>query len=370
METRRAETAEEREAIARLTYDIYVDEMGWDDIGDRERRTVTFPDDASARFVYATDEGKVVGAIRVQLGADGPFTAETEQTYDLGRFAGVAAPAEMAVLTRLMARPEHRAGFVPFALMAAAAELAVRQGVQLFFCDCQPHLLNLYTKVGFRTYARCFSHPIVGLMIPLVAAPLDVEHQRRIGSPFLALAEQHHRPSPIPALLDQLLATGEATTRISGQDEAARWVAEYEQACRQTERRVGLFDGMPQETIARILDRGSILDCRAGDRIIRKGVADRTLYVILQGTVEIRVGEQVTDVATRGDVIGEIAYLMQAPRTANVYAATDDVRIVSLREKALAELREGNPDVAARLFENLSRILCQKLVSLHRRHLV
>jgi CRP-like cAMP-binding protein len=50
------------------------------------------------------------------------------------------------------------------------------------------------------------------------------------------------------------------------------------------------------------------------------------------------------------------------PRSADVYAATDGVRVLSLSESTIRRLIESDADVAARLLLNISKILCLRLL--------
>jgi CRP-like cAMP-binding protein len=77
--------------------------------------------------------------------------------------------------------------------------------------------------------------------------------------------------------------------------------------------------------------------------------------------VEVRKEGKVLAVLGKGAVFGEIAFLLQGRRTADVYAVTPGVRILALRQKALTQLIESESQMAARFLLNLSRILCVKL---------
>ena len=199
METRFADTQGEREAILRLGYEIYVEGMGWDDVGDHQRRVLEFPDDQTARFLYAAEGGRVVGAMRLHWGADAPFTEEVVATYGLSRFLDVVDRRYVFVASRFMIVPEHRAGPLAALLMNAAVEFGLQHQGELAFCDCQPHLMHLYTRAGFRTYARPVNHPTAGLLVPLVLVTGDIAYVERIGSPFLALFKRY-----VPRHLDHV----------------------------------------------------------------------------------------------------------------------------------------------------------------------
>ena len=82
--------------------------------------------------------------------------------------------------------------------------------------------------------------------------------------------------------------------------------------------------------------------------MLKKGNVARNMFVVLDGTLEVRDGDTLLRILSPGDVLGEIAFLLEQPRSADVYAATD-ARILSLSEGTVRKLIESDPDVAAHL---------------------
>ena len=68
---------------------------------------------------------------------------------------------------------------------------------------------------------------------------------------------------------------------------------------------------------------------------------------------------------TAGDAFGEMAFLLERPRSFDVDAATDDTRILSLSEGALRTMIAEDATIAAKLLLNLSKMLCVKLIRTH-----
>jgi CRP-like cAMP-binding protein len=96
--------------------------------------------------------------------------------------------------------------------------------------------------------------------------------------------------------------------------------------------------------------------------MLKKGGVARNMFVVLAGTLEVRDGETLVCILSPGDVFGEMAFLLEQPRTADVYAATD-ARILSLSEGTLRQLIESDPDVAAHLLLNVSKLLCRRILN-------
>jgi CRP-like cAMP-binding protein len=88
----------------------------------------------------------------------------------------------------------------------------------------------------------------------------------------------------------------------------------------------------------------------------------RNMFVVLGGTLEVRDGGTLVRVLSPGGVFGEMAFLLGQPRAADVFAATP-ARILSLSESTLRKLIDSDPDVAARLLLNVSKMLCLRILN-------
>src|SRR2546423_14712588 len=68
----RARSHDDREALFRFRYSIYVEEMGrYRGIADHEGRRLVEPEDAHSILYGARDDQEIVGTSRMTLGADG-----------------------------------------------------------------------------------------------------------------------------------------------------------------------------------------------------------------------------------------------------------------------------------------------------------
>ncbi len=354
-----ARTAEEREAIYRLRYEIYVEaQQLFVDAADHARRQLHDADDPGARLYYAEADGEVVGTLRVHWGGDGPFSPGLVAPYDLERFSDVVPPKRMVVLTRFMVRADLRGGATAFALMAEATRFGKDAGVELAFCDCQPHLIRLYTSLGFRTYKSTFNDPAFGLMVPLVLVGCDLDYLRGIGSPLLAVApDAEHRAEVAAAVAARIPKRPPLLRREDTTPEA--YFAQLALAAERDS--VSLFDGLDAAQRDRLLAQSHILECEPGDVLIRAAQVTRTLYVVLHGALEVREGDELVAVAGEGEIVGEVAFLMGGRRMSDVRVAAQGARVLALSDGTLRGLIDGDAPLAARLLLNLAKAVCAKL---------
>ena len=127
-----------------------------------------------------------------------------------------------------------------------------------------------------------------------------------------------------------------------------------------------LFSTLGAEALAPLANAAS-LALGAGQVLFSAGDAPGAAYLALEGEIAIELpasGGRSIAVARvmRGDVFGEIAFLLERPRTADVYAATD-ARILSLSESTLRELIARKPTIAGKLLLNVSKILAMRLTT-------
>lgn len=94
-----------------------------------------------------------------------------------------------------------------------------------------------------------------------------------------------------------------------------------------------------------------------GDVLFREGDMSRELYILLQGTIEIRRGNTTIAKLTEPDTyLGEMSTLLGAPRTATAVAAIE-VLAVCIPQTKVLDFFEFSPNLGMKL----ARMLAQRL---------
>lgn len=105
---------------------------------------------------------------------------------------------------------------------------------------------------------------------------------------------------------------------------------------------------------------------RARDVVIQRGAADRTLYLVAAGSLEVGVthvdGVSMTSLAriTAGSILGEQSFFDGQPRSANVWAVTDGALLL-LPFDAFTRFGEAEPALARDFLFAMSRVLSIRL---------
>jgi CRP/FNR family cyclic AMP-dependent transcriptional regulator len=93
-----------------------------------------------------------------------------------------------------------------------------------------------------------------------------------------------------------------------------------------------------------------------GQVVFNEGDKGDLLYVLLEGSVQIRVGEVVVETAERGAIFGEMALIDDSPRSASAIA-TAPSRIVGVNRRRFQFLVQQTPNFAL----HVMRVLADRL---------
>lgn len=117
-------------------------------------------------------------------------------------------------------------------------------------------------------------------------------------------------------------------------------------------RAVPLFQGISEESLARLAAVTGEQSFGPGHFIVLQGQVGSGLYVILEGTVRIVLGSTELTTLHAGDFFGELSVIDQQPRNASVQAVTQ-VRCLALASWDLLGLLEADNALALNLIRGL-----------------
>ena len=337
---------------------MYVEELRrYEDVAGADEGRFAEPEDANSWICYARDGVELVAATRVTWGGDG-FSDRQIKQYQLAPFLAELPAEVMGVGERATVLPAYRGSGVLDQLLAYASTTPSMSALRVVFGCCEPHLLPLYLRMGQRTYAtHNINSPAAGYLIPLVTFLPDVDALRGLG--------RGTAPDVLPACIQDVLARGPSVRSEVLTAHDAYWAEIRSTLDELDAQQVSTFDGFTPEEAQRCIARSTIIECEAGDRVLKRGGTGRNIFVVLDGTLEVRDGDAIVNVLSAGDAFGEMAFLLERPRSFDVDAATDGTRVLSLSEGALRTMIGEDAAVAAKLLLNLSRMLCVRLIRGH-----
>jgi CRP/FNR family transcriptional regulator, cyclic AMP receptor protein len=96
----------------------------------------------------------------------------------------------------------------------------------------------------------------------------------------------------------------------------------------------------------------------AGEYIFRKGESAKVMYLIIEGEVDLMLGDTVIEAAKEGTFIGEMALIDEEPRSASARARSD-CRVFPIDEARFQLLVKETPFFALQMMKTLARRLRQ-----------
>ena len=133
-------------------------------------------------------------------------------------------------------------------------------------------------------------------------------------------------------------------------------------------RKSPLFEGLSDHELRELMDNARPVSLRAGEVLMKQGEPGDTAFIVVNGELEItkQSGQSLIkiDVRGSGEIIGEMALLSQAPRSATVTAVTDS-ETLCISKEVFDNLLSTSPSAAKAVLHWIMARLSQNEALLH-----
>lgn len=119
---------------------------------------------------------------------------------------------------------------------------------------------------------------------------------------------------------------------------------------------IDLFSQIPGEDLARVAMIASEVEYEPGDLLMTEGEIGDSMYLVLEGEVEVLKGEAPVTVLGPRECVGEMAILDSEPRSATVRARTA-TRALMVEREDFYDLLDERIDIA----RGVVKVLCRRL---------
>ncbi len=135
-------------------------------------------------------------------------------------------------------------------------------------------------------------------------------------------------------------------------------------------RQIPLLSGLDDYALERLVAMSQEIQLKPGDFLIREGELGDSMYIIVEGKLQVRkkTGDSEVVLAERGkgEVIGEMSVLDQAPRLASVIALTD-TRALQIDQETFMALLDWSPSAARAVLRTFAQRIRSTQATLQQR---
>ena len=94
----------------------------------------------------------------------------------------------------------------------------------------------------------------------------------------------------------------------------------------------------------------------AGQVIFKEGELGKIMYAVIEGEVDILVGDKIIDTVSAGDILGEMALIDTSPRSATAIPRTD-CKVVPISRRHFTFLIQHAPNFALEVMQVMAKRL-------------
>ena len=364
-----AATQEQREAIYRFRYQVYVEELKRD-YPDADHKRKWLRDDVDehdcAVNLYMGPLDQIVGAVRLLIWPVGQIPENYYRLFSMDIFPGIE-DLVTSEIGRLMVKPSVRGKTVFPALIGAMYEHLVRRDSQLSFLYCVPGLVKHYRRnLGTRPYNGRLIQAGSSVGIPMVIIISDSNHFAQCGAIVSDLSKKYFDTGKRPRLdVSRFSGILDGDALPIKLDEAAVWDQFQHQLFEDASSVPTFLSSLSSQAARKLTASGFILNLSTGNLVAKSGTEEREVYVILKGLFEVIDQDQRLAILEKGDLFGEIAFFTEAGQRSASVRAMSNGQVLVLRRNFLKELTHSDPEAGFQILSNMGRVMAQRIMNLN-----
>lgn len=294
-------------------------------------------------------QNKVVGTVRL-LPAFVKNDSELHEMFGLGSFEDPIVKRIM-LMGQMDFLPSYQEGLAPLFLILKAYEYALQNSVLFLLTSCEPTRLRFYQRLGFKSFSQIQSMATGGYRIPLYLTVHDFNAFQMNQSPFYQVAKDLKFPTMQAGIDYEAKHLGGSPLVDFGYSNVDLHSFELGY--------LPLFDDLSQEGRECLLSSAVCIHCQEGDPVLKEGQDGRYFGMVLSGALKVDLGAGRIALLSQGDLFGEIAFLLNVPRTADVSVLCDDTTILYFNQDIIEKL--GKASDRECLWANIAREMAAKL---------
>lgn len=170
------------ETVGQLRYSQYIEEQGKPyAAADHEKKTLFDDlDPVSLHMLTENHQGQLLSSLRIT-----PCTVYTPASHDLFLESLGTSIEQIGFLSRLVITPSLEAKKTLKSIFKFSYLHCLKSGTHIGLISTSPRLKPLFLRYGWRSCGDPYEDQTAGTQCPLYLDALDLEHLRKMNSPYL-----------------------------------------------------------------------------------------------------------------------------------------------------------------------------------------
>lgn len=320
--------------------------------------TVTADGDQIIRQIAACEDtrtGEIVACLFLEDALQMSNSSKKSTIYNLSLF-NEEQLSETVILSHLsLDNIDQKATVVQVFLSHCFIEI-LKAGGQAMVISCDVGYFSIYKRLGMRPIGALTKSDQGNSFIPMIFIP-DKNYLTLISSPVLdTLRGADFTKYETVCTWYYKLVKENSELQIGS--------AVYPENNAEFVGHQSITEGLSEAGLAAFLNNAMVVDCREGEVLLMENDGGRTFGFIQKGIVKVVIGGKTVVLLSEGDIFGELAFILNTKRTAQVIATSDETEIVLFSATAINSLENEADKVA--IWQNLARVLAQRVVLTNR----
>lgn len=296
--------------------------------------------------------GQVIGCLRSTKAEDIVHIDAAKKEYKLD-ILNDDVISQIRIFTRLAVLQSHRKTPAALVIMVEAFLDALQQGDQAILMSCEPNLFNMYKSIGLRPVGQIHNSASGGYRIPMICIP-DLAYFKKIKNPALPLIQKTIQWGEYSEIINWYEDLVKQSGGLLGR------ATLYQDGNTNGEEHLPLTYGLSKAGLQSFLNNAMLIQCGSDDLLIAKEDGGKYLGFVRSGSLDVRIEEKTIAKLSKGDVFGEISFILNELRSADIIAGDQGAEVVLCSVSILNKMKKESDK--AILWKNLAKMVSRKLI--------
>lgn len=346
----------EKTEIYKLRYQVYVEEMAKPVTTQQEKHQLIDNLDERSLLFYVQAGKEIIATARLTIGSIDDYPKSLVKIFQMDKLQSAFGDPHLqyALATKLAIKKEYRNSTALYQLSSEFYSVLAKQNIPFWFGGCNPYLIPLYERMGFRRFAANFWDKGYGMLVPIVILVDDSDHFHAVRSPLYRQARKRKSDPETSKRFTEIFPETQRILNSRLTTDQTLWSVISEKLC-QSPTTLSVFQGLSPNDLLALFESGAIFSCVTEDCLIEEHIAYHDLYLVLSGKLISRSTNK-EHILQPGDWFGEfIPQITRFQATSIVALESSDLLVIP--QQALERYRHFHPQAAMVITENLKNQL-------------